>query len=289
MVKNEEHDLAEWLAFHHIIGFDACVVFDHESTDGTDRVLAKAARVQDVRVIRWRSKQPDAQTTAYRECLRRFKRHFDWIAFLDSDEFLIPKGEPTVRPMLERLSRHSQIAINEAFFGTSGHDRFPLGLVLESFRRRAENGFDPNNLVKPIVRPSHVRRVVNPHAFEVSGTTVTPSGQPAEWTDTFGKLKSPPDYARCQVNHYFLRSRQHWENKLRRSYPNPNDARAPAHFAWYDRNEIEDGSADPYIEATRRQRDRILAARTGGSLLSRFFPATVARRLAVRKAEKRQW
>jgi hypothetical protein len=52
MVRDEADDIASWLAWYHLLGFDTCIVYDDHSTDGTWDVLCAAARVQDVRVFR---------------------------------------------------------------------------------------------------------------------------------------------------------------------------------------------------------------------------------------------
>jgi glycosyltransferase involved in cell wall biosynthesis len=248
-VRDEEHTIKEWLAYQFAIGFDACIVYDNGSVDATPR-LVQEFRHGDVRLVPWPSNAPDAHPAAYRECLREFGTAFDWIAFIDSDEFIVPKFG-TIKNLLTTYRDRAAIAINRAMFGSSGHIEAPAALVIESFTRRAPKDFDVHQTVKSIVRPSEVISLINTHSFDVKGAYVQPNGQPVQWRKP-GVMLAEADYSICQINHYFTRSRSQWNVKVRRGYHGETAPRTAEEFATYDRNEIEDESALRFASRVHR-------------------------------------
>ena len=247
-VRDEAPDIAEWLAFHHVVGVDHILVFDNGSKDGTRAVVGHAARVASITLLPWPVRDRRAQLWAYAVGLRLLRR-FDWVAFLDSDEFLTPTGSAGLPEVLAVLPDAAAVAVNWAIFGSSGHDAAPEGLVIDAFRRRAPDGFVENRVVKSIVRPKGARPLT-PHTFAVRGAYVRPDGRPA----TFGPpafTADAPDYGLLQVSHYFTRSRAHWRRKMARGYR--DIVRPPDAFAQYDRNEVEDLSTARFAPAVKAE------------------------------------
>jgi glycosyltransferase involved in cell wall biosynthesis len=262
IVRNEAEDIAEWIAYHIAAGFDTILAYDNASSDATLDVLQAAARVFDVRITPWNSRCATAQVKAYDHAIATNRTEFDWIAVLDSDEFLVFHGRQSVHSLCNAANDAAAIGINWAMFGTNGHIYTPRSLVIEAFTRRAMNSFDANRHVKSIVRPDAVDRCLNPHAFRVHGRTIAPNGTDLLWCTTDGipqpgLTATQPNYGIAQVNHYFTRSRAHWARKTARGYPNPASRTKLLHFAQYDRNEIEDYSALRNLDAVRRGQRQI--------------------------------
>src|SRR5215213_875066 len=89
IAKNEERTIAQWIAFQRVIGFDEVVVYDNGSTDATPDIVFRISE-QDA-AVSYRA-WPDApdrvpQCDAYRDAVG--KSRADWIAFFDTDEFLV--------------------------------------------------------------------------------------------------------------------------------------------------------------------------------------------------------
>ena len=262
IVRNEVRDIAEWIAFHALLGFDSQIIFDNRSDDGTSAIIKSATALHDIRYHHWADSSTGSQALAYEAACAAYKLEFDWIAFVDSDEFLIPAAEETINSFLARFEGWSGIAVHWAIYGSSGHDDFPPGLVLDSFTRRAGPEFFPSRHVKSIIRPRFAARCLNPHCFDLAGdrrgSYCDARGRPMQWWPAPeqggilpGLSLEPPDYSACRVNHYFTRSRAHWAAKLRRGYPSDVAIRRMAEFDQYDRNEIADPIAHRYLPALR--------------------------------------
>ncbi len=261
LVRDEVRDLPEWLAFQFALGFDSVIVLDNRSTDGTTAVLRRAARTRDVRTLDWPSVAPTSHADAYNDALALFGAEFDWIAFFDADEFLIPLRHGNVKALLASLDAHPAIAVNWAVFGSSGHRERPPGLVIDSFLHRATEDFVPNRHVKSIVRPREVVRCRLSHFFELRGARlqadgwhdgyVDAGGRPIRWEAQPGLARGRPDFSIARLHHYFTRSQAHWAAKMARRWLDLE--RTDAAFAEHDRNEVLDGSALRYLGAVRRE------------------------------------
>ncbi len=255
IVRDEARDILEWIAFHALAGFNTQIIFDNGSTDGTAELIQGARRHYDIRFHEWDNRTADSQVLAYKAACEAYKLEFDWIAFLDSDEFLVTADGSLVNDFLARFDTWSAIALNWAIYGSSGHDEAPDGLVVGAYTRRASPDFFPTHHVKSIIRPGFARGCPNPHYFDMleftDGHYCDARGQYMLWTRApeapggvlRGVGRAAPDYSLCRINHYFTRSRAHWRAKLRRGYPSDFVVRKEAEFAAYDRNEVEDAIA----------------------------------------------
>jgi glycosyltransferase involved in cell wall biosynthesis len=262
IVRNEVRDIAEWIAFHALIGFDTQIIFDNGSDDGTTAIIRAAAEIHDVRYHFWPNSTQRSQVLAYEAACQAYRREFDWIAFVDSDEFVVLEEDININEFLRRFDGFSGVALHWAIYGSNGHEDFPQGLVLESFTRRAPQNFFPARHVKCIIRPGFAGRCLNPHCFELSGDRLgsycTALGQPMAWWPAPeaggiipGLGEHEPDYSACRINHYFTRSRAHWLAKLKRGYPSDVAVRSLEEFGAYDRNDVEDAIACRYVSGVR--------------------------------------
>ena len=74
------------------------------------------------------------------------------------------------------------------------------------------------------------------------------------------KAQTEASFAVAQVNHYFVRSREEWGEKVRRGYAD-GTVRPLEMFADYDRNEVEERSILVRRRDTERWMRRIGAKR----------------------------
>lgn len=271
IVRNEVRDIQEWIAFHALAGFDTQIIFDNRSDDGTAALIQAAARHHDIRFHDWDNRSAASQVLAYQAACQAYHLEFDWIAFLDSDEFFVTTEDIPVNTFLARYEGWSAVALNWAVYGANGHEAFPPGLVVETFTRRAPEDFFPARHVKSIVRPRLALRCANPHYFDmaedIDGHYCDPAGSYMLWMRApeapggtlRGVSRALPDYAIARVNHYFTRSRAHWAAKVRRGYPEDVAVRKMEEFATYDRNEVEDPIATRHLGALREAVARLRA------------------------------
>lgn len=206
IAKDETPFLREWVAYHHLIGFERIIVYDNESEVPAREVLA------DMIDAGWAETYFIAgkamQLTAYHHCLATHGAEFDWLAFFDLDEFLLLHKEQDARALLCGYEDFAGLGVNFAMFSSSGRLGRPEGLCLENYTEFLE--FQVH--VKCFVRPETVKLVLSPHDFLLK------EGFFAVDTDRIPLYKgfAPVTADQAQLNHYSYRSQQDFEDKLRR-------------------------------------------------------------------------
>jgi glycosyltransferase involved in cell wall biosynthesis len=271
VVKNESRIL-EHLAYHFAIGFDAAIVIDNGSTDGTFEALSHAAKHRHIRLHRWGDDTKAFQITAFNVFRHAYAWEFDRIAFIDADEYIALPASLTLPQLLEARSDCPAIALPWHIFGSAGYEEDPKILEIEAFRFRNEpfdDGRTPQNFhVKSIVDPKKVLRCINPHYFEVRGEYRLPSGGSVRWSDTHGPgiAYQVPDYSLGKINHLYLRSLTQMRLRASRTRPDVPSPRTFESLMQLDlhSNEVEDCSSSRWAPDVRREL-RIMGGATPGA------------------------
>jgi hypothetical protein len=239
VVRNEARHIAEWLAWQFALGFDTVLLLDNLSTDDTRAKALAFAPAHDVRVVEWPERRNNYQVRGYEFAVRHLDNQYDWIAFFDTDEFLVLDEGLTLRACLAAREDAAAIAVPWAIFGSSGHRAIPRGLVVEAFQWRGPASFGPNQHIKSIIRPKLMQACETAHSFAMDGTYTDLAGRPITWMIK-GVQDGAPDYRLGKLHHYFTRSWEHWMEKMQRGYP--DTARKLDDFNDYDVNQIFDDS-----------------------------------------------
>jgi glycosyltransferase involved in cell wall biosynthesis len=260
-IKNEGEDLVEWLAFHRHCGVSAFVIYDNLSTDATRRILDTVPFRDAIEVRRMADDVP--QRAAFADAIRRYRDVFDWVAFIDGDEYIVPLGGTS---LLERLAEHDAagvagFGINWRIFGSNGHAERPPGLVTESFTARAPDTYQPNRHVKSIVKIGRVVDFVTVHYFRVDGCYRLDGGK--EPHAAFNGIALRTSFTEgFAIHHYITKSEAQCRAKIARGRPwpvgSPRRFRPPTYWETYDRNDIRDDRAARVIAPIR---DEVLRLR----------------------------
>lgn len=221
IAKNEDLYIEEWVNFHRAVGAEQVFIYDNGSTIPIKHTLAKYIAAGVVTVIDFPGKL--MQMSAYNHCLKHYGHTSKWIAFVDCDEFVVPKSKETVSEVLVEFEQYGGLAANWLFFGNSGHVKKPEGLVIENFIMASHKNWCLNNHTKSIVQPAKTLSVGgDPHWFSykqpffpVSETHARVNG-----SVTFGcqgcVTPGAPDDHFCgevstnkiQVHHYYTKSEE---------------------------------------------------------------------------------
>lgn len=220
IVRDEERYIEEWLDYHVAVGARHFYMYDNHSTDRTAALLAQGRWAGRITVMPWRNFDAAIriQNAAYNHALANFGPLHRWMAFIDVDEFIVPKRSNTLTEALKELDDLPAVSIAWHMFGPSGHATRPPGLVIENYLERAE--FPPRPDVisllnfKTIVDPARVRLMKTHHA-EIFGD------EGMMWNDRKEKFRHPdrfdPRHATAdvlQLNHYFTRSLEEMREKI---------------------------------------------------------------------------
>ena len=153
--KDERKYIKEWISYHSVIGFNKFFLYDNGSTDDTVAEIGRLGLKDAVKIIDWPERP--GQLTAYAHFLASSAKEFEWVAFIDIDEFIHPLEDDTIHPSLARAGNHPGILINWLNFGPSGHESSPEGLVIENYTKRLPENNPVNFHVKTIARPSKIK------------------------------------------------------------------------------------------------------------------------------------
>jgi hypothetical protein len=222
IVRNEAAHIAEWARFHVKAGVRHFHVYDDGCTDGTIDVLLVAVPGM-VTVIPWHQKfrggarELHNQVLAYAHAVRNYGGAYRWMAFIDVDEFLVPKVAD-LNKALDGLEACRSISLPWHMFGRSGHVAMPAGGVVANYTRRNPDAMSEIKGLrnfKMIVDPCHVT-ALKVHEIWVDGSTDNCNDAGVRFTSAGRETRAFYSAARIQLNHYYTRSGAELQAKIAR-------------------------------------------------------------------------
>jgi Glycosyltransferase family 92 len=210
--RDEASYLQEWLEFHRLVGVQRFFLYNNRSTDDHRFVLEPYIADRTVVLKDW--PEEPGQLNAYRDCLAEHRGAARWIAFIDLDEFLFSPTFMSLPEVLVAYERWPGVYVNWAAFGPSGHDARPDGLVIQAYTLRAPANHMFNRWCKCVVDPARTVGLKGVHAFHFrDGPGVDENFTPMEESLRGQTPKS--SWERLRINHYQMKSRQQWMEKVR--------------------------------------------------------------------------
>ena len=161
--RNEKH-IKEWATHHLLIGFDMIFIFDHKSNVPlSNRFQNFDKRVNIINVSYLNL--PIKFTLMKVACEIAKKQKFDWMLYLDCDEFLIlNKQFVGVKHFLNHYNHTHSLGVNWLMFGSNNLVKDPDSTIFENYTK---SDLLLNDHVKSFVRPYEVLNVVNPHYYVI--------------------------------------------------------------------------------------------------------------------------
>jgi hypothetical protein len=226
-VRNEAAYIGEWVRFHKAVGVRHFIIYDNGSTDETCEILQEALTPGTLTLVPWaghmvygeEARFIDCQVMAFAHAILNFGGAFRRMAFIDADEFLLPKRGATIEEALAATESFPNISLPWHMFGTSGHKTKPEGPVLLNYTKRSANPLsrkEHSTNFKCIVDPCEVVEV-SIHQFKTrkfGDLTVNDAGH------RFSRRarKSTAFYSNqfLQLNHYYSKSEEEMRVKMQR-------------------------------------------------------------------------
>jgi hypothetical protein len=231
IAKNEGPYIREWIDYHIQIGVSRFYIYDNESREPLSELLSDYIRNGTVRMEQ--IKGVKKQLVAYQHCLDNYGSECQWIAFIDVDEYIVPKTCTSIVDFLSAYKPYAGLGVNWLVFGSNGMLTPPSsGTQLENYTRRALRTNPINTHIKSIVQPRYVRHVsTDPHrfVFQRGKYCVNENFEPI-----YGPLNKNCT-AKIQLNHYFLRSLEEFKQKMAKGRADGGELRTIEQFYGLDK------------------------------------------------------
>jgi hypothetical protein len=248
--KNEGRFLGEWLCYHLVVGVEHFYLYNNNSSDDFLSVLQPFMDAGVVTLENWATKP--ASPSADLHCQERCRWETRWLACIDADEFLVPMQHGTIPELLREYEAYPALTANWRYFGSSGHQERPLGLVIDNYRR-CQHGL--NRHVKPIIDPRQAIAYGNSHYWIYRGWRQAVDENRRE---VLGSFNLPVVGNRIQINHYYTKSAEDYLAKCNPEWwVDSSGQRFPSHLkdrineALTQYNEAEEPSILRFLAATR--------------------------------------
>ena len=228
-VKNEATYIEEWVRFHRAVGVRHFHIYNDGSTDATLEVLQDVLKPQELTVVPWTMRMRDhatgemlnGQNIAFAHAILNFGGRYERMAFIDVDEFLLPRKGQTIDEALQGAGGFPNISLPWHMFGHSGHTLRPQLPVCSSYTMRVSDPMRQHNDAsnfKCIVDPVEVTGV-SVHHFRTKShgdITVNDAGHKFARRDRKAQRFYSSEF--IQLNHYYARSQQELREKIERGW-----------------------------------------------------------------------
>lgn len=209
LFRDEARFLKEWIEYHKLVGVEHFYLYNNLSDDDYISVLAPYVESGVVELIEWPypshniSEYSPIQRACYEDVLKRALGKTEWLAIIDSDEFILPVQEDNLVTFLSKYKSVGGVIANWQLFGTSGVEEVPADkLMIEVLINKAPTEHDENRFVKSIVQPHRVASLGDPHFcnFKPGFPPVNSSFQIFPWSTTPVIVVD-----KIRINHYWTR------------------------------------------------------------------------------------
>ncbi|WP_172332627.1 glycosyltransferase family 2 protein [Mangrovicoccus sp. HB161399] len=250
IMKDEGPYLIEWIAWHRMLGIKNFVIADNGSSDGMTEILIRLDSLGIVKRVPYPATvKPGTnfQANCYSEILDSERSKFDWIFFIDADEFIFIDNIPAgIGHFLQDIPDDiGALALNWKTFGSSGKVEAQNGLTLSRFTKRARESRQASHIYKTLVRSKAAKPTIkNPHHVDIKDSFRRAAGDLSNFIPTDGKGFKTKEciWTGMHIRHYVVRSyAEYWHKKARRGVPTTNSkARDDQFFKIHDLNDIDD-------------------------------------------------
>lgn len=212
IIRNQEHYVREWLAHHRSVGFERFVIALHKCTDGTEKAIHSMPFSKDVFIYKYEDEQY-VQMRAYSEMCGRFRNSTEWIAVLDSDEYLFGVQESDLKVFLREYEDYGALLVHNHEFGSSNHVLRPQNISIEAFVYRAHDDHWMHKQIKSIFRTKYYEWFHSPHCIQTSKDMAREDHSIITVDHIHSKCEIKtykPVFSKIRYNHYHVRSMEDW-------------------------------------------------------------------------------
>lgn len=230
--RQENRYVIEYVNHYLSIGVDKIYIYDnnYDGEEHFEDVLGEYINNNCVEIINYRNMSL-CQLKAYQDCYDNYSNYYDWMLFIDMDEYLYMEGFNNIKDFLsqEKFNEFNMIHINWLCHGDNNLVRYENKPLKERFInpilpidfKKKNIMFSQNMHIKSIIRCNYDKILWN-------ATPHTPSND-IRCCDANGKQcfsQSPfnhMDFSSAYFKHYSTKTIEEWLTiKSKRGYPDGN-------------------------------------------------------------------
>lgn len=207
IAKCENLYINEWAEYHLNLGFDHIYVYDNNEIDGEK--ISDVLSDDRITVVNYRGKHQsscETQVKAYNECYNGYGKMYDWIMFIDIDEFLTLENFGNIKDFLSQkcFADAKAVRFHWKCYSDSGKLKYEEGFVISRFTELCENG-EVNKYYKQIYRTKLPKfRMMNVHYCDFIGGIYYPDGSSARYI--MQTTDQNVNYVCGYIRHYVTKS-----------------------------------------------------------------------------------
>lgn len=210
ILRDELKFVDEWLAYHRLLGVDHFYLYDDEPGGALARYILP--HKQYTTVVPWHRRHKELagrnkQTKAYTHSLPEVRNKFEWVCFLDLDEFIVLKQDPDTKTFLDQFSKAASVSLFWRVFGDNDYFNNPRGLVTASLTRRQRK---PGRQYKSLTRTSAIESITSAHKCMLRSGCERFDANGKIFRSDAVELDEDGEHFSAYVNHYYCRSFRHW-------------------------------------------------------------------------------
>lgn len=245
IAKCENLYLSEWVNHHLNIGFDHIYIYDNNDTDGERCEDIVGKENPNVTVLKYfigkKQKGCETQIAAYNDFYQRFGGKYDWVLYLDVDEFLVINDYANVCGYIKDIIKPStkSVRLNWKCYDDNDNLHYECLPVRERFTRVCEDE-TLSYYKKHFYRTKLMEfKAINVHYSNIRGDVVDCDGKYATYS-TF-VTSNTYNHNKAYIAHYATKSADEYYmiKKKRRGDGIGNDRLSIEHYFKYNKRTEE--------------------------------------------------
>jgi hypothetical protein len=197
-MKNNIDLLEPWLQYHFFIGFEHVYLIDNGSNPKLFEYATINNYMQQNKITYIHNPAPAYQLTGHNYVLQTYKHETQWMAFFDSDEFIVLKQHDTIGDFMKNYEDFASVSIGWYIFGSNNHIKHQPNLFEKYTLREVTSGH-----YKTIAQTKYVTRMNYHNVDKCVKDKITVDESKTKVTGPY-PLYQNTKY--IQLNHYIIRS-----------------------------------------------------------------------------------
>lgn len=228
--RQENRYINEFVNHYLSLGVDKIFIYDnnHDGEEHFEDVIPSSLLKEKIEIIDYRN-QSICQLKSYQDCYNKHNNEYDWILFIDCDEYLYMNGFNNIKDFLsqDKFNNYQLLHVNWMVYSDNNNVRYEDKPLKERFTKPVmplnwgKCKIPENNLVKSIIRGglNDIKWYGTPHTPYSKSKCCNPSGNECQ---TIAYLNAF-DFNHAHFKHYTTKTIEEWlDIKTKRGFPDGN-------------------------------------------------------------------